>query len=79
MRKENRTKKPAIRDERAFHNVAMILMILLAIYCVIPFLLMLSVSFTSENALSHGYKFWPAEFSTAAYEYLWAKRFTIGR
>lgn len=79
MRKEKLNKKPAIRDERAFHNVAMVLMILLAIYCVIPFLLMLSVSFTSESALSHGYKFWPEEFSSAAYEYLWAKRFTIGR
>lgn len=79
MRKEKLNRKPTIRDERAFHNVALVLMILLSIYCVIPFLLMLSVSFTSENALSHGYKFWPEEFSLAAYEYLWAKRFTIGR
>jgi len=71
--------KPAIRDERAFHNVAMTLMIILAIYCVVPFLLMLSVSFTSEAALAKGYKFWPAEISFAAYDYLWAKRFTIGR
>ena len=74
-----KNKKPAIKDERAFHNVALILMSLLAIYCIIPFLLMLSVSFTSESALAQGYKFWPAEISTAAYEYLWAKRFTIGR
>ena len=71
--------KPAIRDERAFHNVAMTLMIILAVYCVIPFILMLSVSFSSEAALAKGYKFWPAEFSLAAYDYLWAKRFTIGR
>ena len=74
-----KNKKPAIRDERAFHNVAMTLMIILAVYCVVPFLLMLSVSFSSEAALAKGYKFWPAEFSIAAYDYLWAKRFTIGR
>lgn len=72
-------KRPGMQDERAFHNVALVLMSLLAVYCVIPFLLMLAVSFTSEGALSQGYKFWPKEFSFAAYDYLWAKRFTIGR
>lgn len=79
MRKIKENKKPTIRDERGFHNVAIVLMTLLAIYCVVPFLLMLSVSLSSENALSHGYKFWPEEFSLGAYEYLWAKRLTIAR
>ena len=70
---------PSIRDEKTFHNVALVLMTLLALYCVVPFLLMLSVSFSSEGALSHGYKFWPEEFSMAAYSYLWIKRLTILR
>lgn len=74
-----KTKAPVIRDERAFHNMALVLMTLLAIYCVVPFLLMLSVSFSSESSLTHGYKFWPEEFSTAAYSYLWKKRATIAR
>ena len=74
-----KTKAPVIRDERAFHNMALVLMSLLAIYCVVPFLLMLSVSFSSESSLTHGYKFWPEEFSTSAYSYLWKKRATIAR
>lgn len=71
---------PKIKDERAFHNLALVLMSLLAIYCVIPFILMLSTSLSSEAALAKGgYSFWPREFSFAAYDYMWAKRETIGR
>lgn len=55
-------------------------MILLALYCLAPFFLMLSVSLSTEHSLSTGgYSFWPRELSFAAYDYLWAKRFTIGR
>ena len=73
-------KAPTIRDERGFHNLSLILMSLLAIYCIIPFVLMVSISLSSEAALSQGgYSFWPKEFSTAAYEYMWAKKITIGR
>jgi putative aldouronate transport system permease protein len=80
MSKVNKSKAPAIKDERTFHNIALTLMILLAIYCVIPFILMLSTSFSSEQALAKGgYSFWPKEWSIAAYDYLWAKRITIGR
>ncbi len=76
----SKTKAPAIKDERAFHNVAMTLMVILAIYCVVPFFLMLSISVSSEASLTKfGYNFWPKEFSSAAYEYMWAKRYTIGR
>ena len=71
---------PKIKDERGFHTLALILMTLLAIYCVIPFILMLSTSLSSEAALAKGgYSFWPREWSLAAYDYMWAKRETIGR
>jgi len=71
---------PVIKDERLFHFIAMFLMGLLALYCIMPFFLMLSVSFSTEKALSTGgYTFWPKEVSVTAYDYLWAKRFTIGR
>lgn len=71
---------PTMRDEKVFHNIALVAMILLAIYCIIPFILMLSVSLSSESSLAqYGYSFWPKEFSFAAYDYLWAKRITIGR
>lgn len=71
---------PGIKDERAFHNLALVLMSILAVYCIVPFILMLSTSLTSEKELAtNGYAFWPKELSFAAYDYLWAKRFTIGR
>jgi len=69
-----------IKDEVAFNRVALILMIILSLYCIAPFILMLSISVSSEKSLvTYGYKFWPKEWSTAAYEFLWAKRYTIGR
>ena len=69
-----------IKDEVAFHRFSMVLMVLLAIYCIIPFFLMLSVSFSSEASLSkYGYSFLPKEFTGAAYDFLWVKRYTIGR
>lgn len=80
MRKIKTSKAPGIKDERAFHNIALVVMVLLSIYCVVPFILMLSTSLSSEAALAQGgYSFIPKEFSLAAYDYLWAKRITIGR
>ena len=79
MAKVKVNKAPTIQDEKGFHNFALVVMILLAIYCVLPFRLMLSVSFSSEAALSHGYRFWPQEFSLSAYQFLWVKRATIFR
>lgn len=74
-----KTKAPSIRDERAFHNFALVIMTLLALFCVVPFILMISVSFSSEAALIKGYKFVPMEFSLSAYKFLWLKRATILR
>jgi len=80
MNDRKKVKAPAIRDERLFHNVALVLMALLALYCLAPFFLMLSVSLSTEQSLNTGgYSFWPKEFSLNAYDYLWSKRFTIGR
>ncbi len=78
--KKEKTVVTKIQDQQQFHVVAMIIMSLVALYCVIPFFLMLSVSFSTEASLvNYGYQFFPREFSTDAYEYLWAKRFTIFR
>lgn len=79
MAKVKVSKAPAIQDEKGFHYFALVVMIILAIYCVIPFILMLSVSFSSEAALAQGYKFFPQEFSLNAYQFLWVKRATIFR
>lgn len=48
-----------------------ILLLAAMIFCLFPFLLMLSASVTSENSLiQEGYGLIPGEFSLAAYEYL---------
>ena len=66
--------------EKGFHYTAMTILILLAIYSIIPFFLMLAISVSSEASLAkNGYQFIPKEFSLNAYKYLWAKRYTIGR
>lgn len=47
------------------------LLILLSVICVVPFLLVLSVSFTSEAGINaNGYSLIPSQFSTEAYEYI---------
>ena len=79
MKKTTVTKAPTIQDERVFHNIALVIMTIMAVFCIIPFVLMISVSFSSEAALVKGYKFIPKEFSMAAYNYLWLKRGTIFR
>lgn len=44
---------------------------LFALICVLPFLLVVMVSITSESAIAKdGFSFWPGEFSFAAYEYI---------
>ena len=79
MTKKDVKKAPTIQDERTFHNISIVIMSIMAIFCIIPFVLMISVSFSSEAALVKGYKFWPKEFSLSAYSYLWVKRATIFR
>lgn len=57
-----------------------LLMIILTLCCVLPFVLMVSASFTSETALiKDGYQFWPAEFSLETYQFLWRSINTIGK
>ena len=61
-------------------NVSLVVMILVAVTCILPFVLMISASITEEKELiKEGYKFWPKRVSFATYEYLWAKRETIGK
>ena len=69
-----------VNSEKRFQMVCCVIMILFAVFCLAPFLLMISASVTEENALiNEGYKFIPSKLSFAAHQYLWAKRETIGR
>ncbi|MGI9256889.1 MAG: carbohydrate ABC transporter permease [Salinispira sp.] len=51
-----------------------------ALLCLIPFLLVASVSFSSEDSIKNfGYRFIPSEWSTASYDYIFEAGQQIGR
>lgn len=57
--------------DRLLTTLCYILAIGFAVCCLLPFLMALSSSFTSEVSLAkHGFQFYPTEFSTTAYELL---------
>lgn len=61
------------RNEKIFQFFANLILTLLTVCSVAPFLLMLSASFSSEEALSvYGYTFLPKEFDLSAYQYLFS-------
>lgn len=65
---------------KGFRRFAYVVMTLLALMCIIPFILMISSSLTEETALiKYGYSFWPKILDFSAYEYLFADGITIVR
>ena len=55
---------------RLFINLGFILV---SLACVLPLLLVLSVSLTSESSVAaNGYRFFPGEFSLGAYRYIFS-------
>ncbi|MDE7310340.1 MAG: carbohydrate ABC transporter permease [Eubacterium sp.] len=57
-----------------------IIFLVLGLTCIFPLLFVFSISITSEEALrSGGYQIIPAEFSAAAYQFLWNERAMIFR
>lgn len=66
--------------ERGIKRVGIVILGLFAISCVIPFLIMISASFTDETAiLKFGYSLWPSAFSLTSYNYLMASAAEIVR
>ncbi len=60
---------------KAAQWVAIVVFIFLSLLCVIPLLLVVTSSFTSEKALySYGYSLFPSEVSLGAYQYLLASK-----
>lgn len=60
-----------VRNDKGFQITANVILILLALFCVIPFVLLVISSITSEQALMrNGYTFFPKEISFDAYKYL---------
>lgn len=60
---------------KALERVALIVLIVLSLFCIVPLLLVVTSSFTSEKALyTYGYSLFPAEISLDAYRYLLASK-----
>ncbi|MDQ6418474.1 carbohydrate ABC transporter permease [Paenibacillus sp. LHD-117] len=67
-------------EGRVISVISHVSMFLFAAVCLIPFLLLISASFTDQNAITaHGYSFIPQVFSTSAYEYLLNRGSDIAR
>ena len=68
------------KENRVIKIIAHIVMIIASLLAVFPFLLMISSSITSEEALAkYGYGFIPGEVSFEAYAYLFKAWPTIGK
>ncbi|BBI31172.1 carbohydrate ABC transporter permease [Cohnella abietis] len=57
-----------------------LLFILFSLACIVPVILVVVVSFTSESSVvAHGYQFWPQEWSVQAYSFLFKDSSTVVR
>lgn len=57
------------KDVAVLNVIGYVLISLIAVICAIPFLLVLSASFSSEQAvMTHGFSLWPKDFSLQAYK-----------
>lgn len=64
-------KKKIGRDRAIFNGVSFIILTLFSVFCLFPFLLVLSGSFSDQNAiLVDGYRLIPTKFSSEAYRML---------
>ena len=55
-------------SSKVFYVICYLVVFLVALICLIPFLLLISGSFTSEQFIRfHGFSLWPGEFSLEAY------------
>ncbi len=69
-----------INNNKAYSFFFNALLAFLVLACLAPFWLLIASSFTAETTLvQNGYSLLPQEWSTAAYEYLWGARGSIGR
>lgn len=68
-----------IKEDPVYNVIITVVLVLLALCCVLPLVLLFAASLSSEAAIAQtGYSFWPKEFSLKAYQYLWQKKDIIG-
>lgn len=64
-------KKKNLKDLIIFNSVGYVCITAFALLCIIPFILLISSSFTDEQTIRmYGYSLWPRKLSTAAYQRL---------
>lgn len=64
--------KKRINSEKAFRIFTYITLLILAVICILPIILVVVASVTDEHVLlAKGYRFFPEKLSLAAYGYLW--------
>ena len=67
-------------DELVFNILGMLLLTFIGILCVLPFILVVSGSFSNEAAIvNYGYKLWPQQFSVEAYQIIFKNPISILR
>ena len=77
---ENTHRHHISSDVLVFKIIGYPLLILFALLCILPFILIVSSSFTSENAIIRsGYSLWPSQFSTDAYKLIFSNPIRIVR
>ena len=66
------------RYNKAMDMIMHLIVLVLVLMCLIPIILVISVSFTSENGIStNGYTLIPSEVSFEAYKFIWASKKAI--
>jgi putative aldouronate transport system permease protein len=69
-----------VDNNKGFHLTINAIMLVLSLFCLLPFLLLLMSSITEEATLvTNGYSFFPKEFSFAAYRYIFTSSAKILR
>lgn len=69
-----------VQKNRLFQVVGHMIMIILCLLCILPFIMLISSSITSETSLiREGYSFLPRDIDFTAYEYLFTRSSAIGR
>lgn len=67
-------------ESKAVKWIVHSILILLSLACILPFILLVVASISSESSIvQNGYSFFPEQFSVKAYEYLWAHWGELGR
>lgn len=69
-----------ITEQKKWRASAHIILTIMAMLALLPFILLIISSFTDEStAIANGYSYFPARWSTEAYDYILAEAQTLGR